>query len=82
MRIPVDWLSRKILRQAPSDLWSAFILARAGRGTALHGIKVVIIPTDVSHDRLAQFRWVIEAIWSGMARRSFQALQQASTMAS
>ena len=41
-----------------------------------------VIPTDVSHDSLAHFRRVMEASRSGMARRSFQALQQASTMAS
>ena len=39
-----------------------------------------IIPTDVIHDTLAHFRRVMER--SGMVRRSFQAMQQASTMAS
>ena len=41
-----------------------------------------IIPTDVIHDTLAHFRRVMEASRSGMVRRSFQAMQQASTMAS
>ena len=43
---------------------------------------VVVIPTDVIHDTLAHFRRVMEASRSGMVRRSFQAMQQASTMAS
>ena len=38
--------------------------------------------TDVIHDTLAHFRRVMEASRSGMVRRSFQAMQQASTMAS
>ena len=41
-----------------------------------------LIPTDVIHDTLAHFRRVMEASRSGMVRRSFQAMQQASTMAS
>ena len=41
-----------------------------------------IIPTDVSHDTLAQLRFVIEAIRCGIAIRSFHAVQQASTIAS
>ena len=41
-----------------------------------------VIPTDVIHDTLAHFRRVMEASRSGMVRRSFQAMQQASTMAS
>ena len=42
----------------------------------------VVIPTDEIHDTLAHFRRVMEASRSGMVRRSFQAMQQASTMAS
>ena len=41
-----------------------------------------LIPTDEIHDTLAHFRRVMEASRSGMVRRSFQAMQQASTMAS
>ena len=44
--------------------------------------KDLLIPTDVIHDTLAHFRRVMEASRSGMVRRSFQAMQQASTMAS
>ena len=52
---------------------------------ATHGMFVAyggVIPTDVIHDTLAHFRRVMEASRSGMVRRSFQAMQQASTMAS
>ena len=44
--------------------------------------KERLIPTDVSHDTLAQLRFVIEAIRCGIAIRSFHAVQQASTIAS
>ena len=47
-----------------------------------NAIQSCIIPTDVIHDTLAHFRRVMEASRSGMVRRSFQAMQQASTMAS
>ena len=49
---------------------------------ALSLILRALIPTDVIHDTLAHFRRVMEASRSGMVRRSFQAMQQASTMAS
>ena len=45
-------------------------------------LETGLIPTDVIHDTLAHFRRVMEASRSGMVRRSFQAMQQASTMAS
>jgi hypothetical protein len=51
-------------------------------GTELDNQGALIIPTDVSHDTLAQLRFVIEAIRCGIAIRSFHAVQQASTIAS
>jgi hypothetical protein len=41
-----------------------------------------LIPTAISHDMIAQSRLVMEASLAGVATRSFQASQQASTMAS
>jgi hypothetical protein len=41
-----------------------------------------MIPTDRTHDARAHGRRVIEASLAGVARRSVQALQQASMMAS
>src|SRR5208282_5983504 len=41
-----------------------------------------LIPTDIIHDMQAQTLEVMEASLAGMAMRSVQALQQASTIAS
>ena len=41
-----------------------------------------VIPTDRTHDSSAHRRLVMDAILCGVASRSVQALQQASTMAS
>ena len=51
---------------------------RAQEGT----FKGSLIPTDVNHDMQAQALEVMEASLAGMAMRSVQALQQASTIAS
>ena len=55
--------------------------------TKVHNVAALttltaLIPSDVSHDTVAQLRLVMEARRSGMAIRLFHAVQQASTMAS
>ena len=64
------------LTELPRTLWTI-----ASHRQSL-GYLACLIPTDVIHDTLAHFRRVMEASRSGMVRRSFQAMQQASTMAS
>ena len=70
---------RVTLRQLRSIFRLYWLLLPGEQYDALVGN---LIPTDVIHDTLAHFRRVMEASRSGMARRSFQAIQQASTMAS
>ncbi len=48
----------------------------------LDELLIDIIPTDRTHDSSAHRRLVMDAILCGVASRSVQALQQASTMAS
>jgi len=51
-------------------------------GTCGKFVKPPVIPIDRIDQTRAHWRAVMEASLAGMARRSFQALQQASTMAS
>ena len=44
-------------------------------------VKALIIPADIIHDIFAQSRSAMEVMRPGAAMRSFQAVQQASTMA-
>ena len=69
----------------PTPLNDIDVIYFAPEGTSPRAeteIEARLIPTDEIHDTLAHFRRVMEASRSGMVRRSFQAMQQASTMAS
>jgi probable F420-dependent oxidoreductase len=59
-------------------LWASDGASFSGRYVKFEGV----IPSDRTHDSSAHRRLVMDAILCGVARRSVQALQQASTMAS
>ena len=73
---------REALEAAVANQADGRLLACRIRLEGRTEVHAQLIPTDVIHDTLAHFRRVMEASRSGMVRRSFQAMQQASTMAS
>ena len=75
------WCSAMVGTMAGAGHGSPALLA-AGMVIATNLILRPLIPSDRTHDSSAHRRLVMDAILCGVARRSVQALQQASTMAS